>query len=118
LTRSYLKNRWKHEHIKPLFYQSGRIESVPKHYEFIGTVERFVQKIGVVGVRIEAANLRHEDRISFELTVEFKEQDIQSLQVDNQSVAQAEIGMLAAIKTHLTKQQAKPGVRVFRLVAT
>jgi hypothetical protein len=116
LTRSYLKNRWKHEHIKPLFYQKGRIQPVPKHYEFIGTVQRFIPKIGVVGVQIEAANLKHGDRIAFELTVEFEEQEVESLEVDNQPVAQAEIGMLAGIKTHLTKQQLKEKVRVFRLV--
>jgi hypothetical protein len=116
LTRSYLKNGWKHKHIKPLFYRSGRIDPVPTHYEFIGIVEHFRLKIGVVSVRIEATKLRWRDRIAFELPVEFEEQDVESLQVNKEPVEVAEVGMLAGISTHLTKEQAKKGIRVFRLV--
>lgn len=49
LARSYLKLGWKHAHIQALFYQNGRIEPIPKHYEFIGVVERFWEKAGAVG---------------------------------------------------------------------
>ncbi len=115
LTRCYQKYGWKHEYIKPLFYQSGRIDPVPTHYEFIGVVDHFWEKAGAVGVIIKTAELRQGDRIAFELPVEFEEQDVDSLQVDKQPVAQATIGMLAGIKTHLTKEQAKKGIRVFRL---
>lgn len=115
LTRNYLKHGWKHEHIKPLFYQSGRIEPVPKHYEFIGVVEHLWEKAGAVGVLIKAAELKRGDRIAFELPVEFEEQVVESLQVDKQAVPQAAIGTLAGIKTHLTKEQAKKGIRVFRV---
>jgi len=115
LTRSYIKNCWKPEHIKTLFYQSGRIDPVPRHYEFVGVLEHFWERSGAVGVRIEAAEVRHGYRIAFELPVEFEEQAVESLQVDKHPVVQAEIGMLAGIETHLTKEQAKKGVRVFRL---
>ena len=56
------------------------------------------------------------DRIAFELPVEFEEQDVESLQVDKNSISQAEIGMLAGIQTSLRKGQLKKGTRVFRLV--
>ncbi len=116
MIRSYVKNEWKHENIKALFYQNGRIDPAPKHYEFIGVVEHFWEKAGAVGVQIKAAELKQGDRIAFELPVEFEEQDVESLQVENEQVAQAILGMLAGIKTHLTKEQAKKGTRVFRLI--
>ncbi|WP_041233074.1 hypothetical protein [Cylindrospermum stagnale] len=81
-------------------------------------MQRFIPEIKVVGIQIEAANLKYGDRIAFELTVEFEEQDVNSLQVNNKSVEQAEIGSLPGIKTHLTKEQLKTGVRVFRIVET
>jgi hypothetical protein len=116
LVRSYRKHGWKHEYIKDLFYQSGRIEPIPKHYEFIGVVEHFWEKAGAVGVRIKTSVLRRGDRIAFELPVEFEEQDVESLQVDNKQVSQAETGMLAGIQTSLHKGQLKQGTRVFRLM--
>jgi hypothetical protein len=116
LTRSYLKLVWKHEHIQAVFYQSGRIEPVPQHYELIGVVEYFWEKAGAVGVRLEAPELRLGDRIAFELSVEFEEQDVESLQADKNPVSQAEGGMLAGIQTFLHKDQLKKGIRVFRVV--
>lgn len=86
------------------------------HYEFIGSVEHFRPNIEVVSVRIKAGELRQGDRIAFELPVEFEEQEVESLQVNKESVEVAEVGMLAGLLTHLTKEQAKKGVRVFRLV--
>jgi hypothetical protein len=58
LARSYLRNGWKHEHIKDLFYQSGRSEPIPRHYAFIGVVEHFWEKVSAVGVRIKTSVLR------------------------------------------------------------
>jgi hypothetical protein len=116
LTRSYIHNRWQHEYIKPLFYEKGRIEPLPKHYQFIGSVQRFIPEISVVGIQIEAGNLSIDDRIAFELTVTFEEQVVESLQFENKAVVQAEIGMLVGITTKLTKKQLKQGVRVFRLL--
>ena len=115
LTRSYLKNRWQHEHIRSLFSNTGRIEPIPSHYEFIGVVEHYWEKAEVVGVRVKAVDLKLRDRISFELPVEFEEQDVGSLEVENKPEDKAEIGMLAGIKTYLAKEQAKKGIRVFRV---
>ncbi len=118
LLRGYLKNDWKHEHVRPLFYQSGRIEPVPNHYELVGVVEHFWEKPGAVGVRVEAAEINQGDSIAYELSGEFKEQVVDSLQVENEPVTKAEVGALAGIKTPLTKKQARKGVRVFRLAVS
>ncbi len=50
LTRNFLRYGWKHEQIKSLFYETGRIDPVPHHYQFIGVVEHFWGKPGAVGV--------------------------------------------------------------------
>jgi hypothetical protein len=115
LTRSYLKNGWNHQNIKPLFYQHGRIDAVPRHYEFVGEVEDFWEKVKAVGVRLKASELKVGDRIAFELPVEFEEQDVESLQVEKEIVSIAKLGNLAGILTHFTKDQARKGVRVFRV---
>lgn len=116
LTRSFLKNGWTHEYVRNLFYQSNRINPIPTHYEHIGKIEKFWEKIGVIGIRIENSTIKIGDRIAFELPVEYEEQQVESLQVDNTPVEQAEIGILAGIKTHLIKEQVKKGIRVFKII--
>jgi hypothetical protein len=116
LTRSYLKNTWNPEYVRPLFYQSGRIEPIPTHYQFLGIVERFWPEASAIGIRIEEVELGLGDRIAFELPVEFEEQVVESLQVDGEPVERADVGQFAGIKTHLTEEQVKKkGVRVFRV---
>jgi len=63
--------------------------------------------------KIEENEIRLGDRISFELPIEFEEQNVESLQIDGEAVDLALPGKTAGIKTNLTKEQAKKGVRVF-----
>jgi hypothetical protein len=114
LTRGYLKNGWVHEQVSPLFYRNGRIEPIPTHYEFLGVVEHFWPKANAIGIEIEKS-LAMGDRIAFELPVEFEEQIVESLQIDDESVEIVEAGQPVGIKTHLTKKQLKEGIRVFRV---
>jgi hypothetical protein len=116
LLRSYLKNDWQPEHVKPLFYKSGRISPVPEHYEFVGVIERFIPSLGVLGLKVMADKVEQGDRLAFDLPIEFQEQNVESLEVDNEPVDKAEEGSLAGIKTILTKAQARNGVRVFRVI--
>lgn len=118
LLRSFRKNNWKHDNVKNIFYQSGRIETVPEHYEYIGVIEAYWAKVGAVGVRIEQSLLKSGDRIAFDLPVEIEEQLVESLQVEKNSVTEASIGMLAGIKTHLAKEQAIKNIRVYRITET
>ena len=76
-------------------------------------MEHFWPKVSAVGVRVQESELNLGDRIAFEFPVEFEEQHVESLQVDREPVEQVEIGQLAGIETHLTKDQVKKGVRVF-----
>jgi hypothetical protein len=116
LLRGYLKNGWQPDRIMPLVYKSGLISPVPEHYDFVGVVERFIESIGVVGVKIVADRIRRGDCIAFELPVEFYEQNVESPQVDNVQVDEAKIGSIVGIKTKMTKRQVKLGTRVFRVL--
>ena len=116
LTRNFLKNNWKHKNIKDIFYKSGKIECLPSNYEYIGKVERFIEEIGVVGIKIENASLNKNDKIAFETEIEFEEQIIESLQIENEEVESANVPDLVGIKTHLAKNQIKlEKTRVFRV---
>lgn len=118
LLRSYMRNGWQPEHVKPIFSGNGRILPVPVHYEPVGVIERFIENRGVVGISVTEGALRHGDRIAFELPVEFVEQDIETLQIDNQQVEEVNVGSLAGAQTVLTKGQARVGTRVFRVAQT
>lgn len=113
LIRNYIKNDWRHEHVKDLFYQDGRIEPTPSHYHFLGEIKHFWDKVQAIAVQVEQGEIQIGDRLAFELPIEFEEQIVESLQIDNKSVEQAIAGMLVAMKTTLTKEQAKEGTRVY-----
>lgn len=55
------------------------------------------------------------DRIAYEMPVDFIEQDVDSLQIDRCPVKEVTSSMLAGIKTSLTGDQARKGIRVFKV---
>lgn len=116
LLRSYLRNHWSHEQVGNILYRNGRIHPIPEHYEFVGIVERFIEELGVVGVKLTEGEIRQGDRIAFELPVEFLEQNAESLHIENEKVAKASRESLVGIETKLTKGQAKQGTRVYRVI--
>lgn len=118
VTRSFLANGWTHEHVRDLFYRSGRIRPLPDHYGPLGTVEKFRDKIGVVSVRLNEGELGLHDRIAFDLPWGFEEHVVESLQVEGAPVDPAPEGSLAGIKTPLTKEKAKPGTRVYKVATS
>jgi len=118
LTRSFLANGWAHEHVRDLFYRSGRIRPLPDHYVPLGTVEKFRDKIGVVSVRLGEGALGLHDRIAFELPWGFEEHVVESLQIEGVPVDSAPEGSLGGIKTPLTKEKAKPGTRVYKVATS
>ncbi len=116
LARSFVQNKWNHKQIKDLFYQVGRINILPSHYEFIGTIERFIESKGILGIKIEASSLRLGDRIAFELPVIFEEQKCESLEFEKNLIEVGEAGMLVGTKTHLTKKDVRIGMHVYRVI--
>lgn len=115
LVRNFLKNNWTHENIKNIFLNSGHLEIIPDHYQYVGKIENFWEKVGVVGIRVEGNAIRKGDRIAFELPIEFEEQSLDSLEVENTPVDIAEISHLAGTKTAYPKEVLKKNIRVFRV---
>jgi translation initiation factor IF-2 len=113
LVRSFQKNGWVHEHVRELFYHSGRIEPISAHYQYVGRIAGFIEKLEVVGVQVEVGSIRRGDRVAFEMPVVFEEQIADSVEVNKQPVEEAEAGQMVGIKTSLTKEQARNGVKVY-----
>ncbi len=114
LVRSFTANGWSHNDVKDIFYRDGRIKITPSHYEQIGVVERYIEKVGVIGVRLTAP-LNKGDRLAYELPIVFKEEDCNSLQCENQDVMTAPEGSLAGIKTSLGSDEVEIGLPVYRV---
>lgn len=114
LARGYLRHGWQHEDVVELFYEEGRMEPIPKHYEFIGVIDGFWQQAEAVGLRLEKP-LAVGDRIVFELPLDFEEQPVESIQLDDEDVESAEAGQHIGVKTQLTKSQARNGVRILQV---
>ncbi len=115
LARGYEKNKWKHEHISELFYRNGRINPIPVHYKYLGIIKGYAGKANAVGIEIQKGEIKLGDNIAFELATEFEEQEIGSIQIDRKPVKSAEAVSIVGIETILGKEQAKKGVRVFKI---
>ncbi|MHC4864070.1 MAG: hypothetical protein ACYTEX_08305 [Planctomycetota bacterium] len=115
LVRSFLKNGWKHEDVRNLFYESGRVSIVPEHYHYIGQVRRVWPRAKAVSVVIEKEGLKEGDRIGFELPVEFAEQIAKSLQLKDEGVTEAKVGDEVGIRVDLPTDSIRQGVRVYRV---
>lgn len=115
LARGFIENNWSPEVVRPLFHDTGRIRPVPRHYRYVGRIKRYAENLGVVGIEIESGELKVGDKIAFELQVSFKEQVCDSLQHKGLDVHIATRGMLVGVKTALSREFAKSGVRVFTI---
>jgi len=110
LVRSFQKNSWEPEDVKPLFYQSGRIGTIPLNYKYLGRVAHvWTHAFSVI---IEEEELCAGDRIAFELPLGCEETVVASLQVDDTDVGRAAVGTEVGIRTTPEPPNLKEGVRV------
>jgi hypothetical protein len=115
LVRGFQRNGWQHENVQDVVYKIGRVEPIPSHYEYVGMIDAYWERPGALALQIERGALRSGDAVAYELSVDFVEEHIDSLQVDDVQVEEAFVGSHAGVKTSLTKQQAKRGTRVYRV---
>lgn len=116
LVRSYERNGWKHENVRGIFFRTGRIHTVPDHYELVGEVAKFYPQAGVVSVEVTDAPILLNDRIAFALPIEFVEQDVSSLQQGKVDTEKVESGR-AGIKAEFGRSDLKEGTLVYRVKA-
>lgn len=55
IARAAIQNRWTPEQVTPIFLEKPLIDIVPKHYVYIGKIERYIEKLNVIGLQMEAA---------------------------------------------------------------
>jgi len=115
LVRGKMQHNWKTEHVKPVLYGTGRIDPIPNHYQLIGRVSQVWKP--AFSIKIEIGEIRIGDRVAIEFPVDFHEQSVTSLHVDDKAVgiaaAQTEVGILRDEDA----PRVKPGMRVFRISA-
>jgi len=111
LVRSFQKNDWKPDYIKPLFYRKGRLDIIPLHYEFVGRVSHVWKD--AFSINVENGEVKVNNHIAFELTSEFEEREIDSLQLEGKSVPSAGVGNDVGVKTKLPQPALKDGMPVY-----
>jgi hypothetical protein len=115
LVRGFQAHDWRTGDVAPLFVAPGRIQPIPMHYEFVGTVHEYWPRASALGIRLDSGTLGVDDRVAYELPVEFIEEDVISIQLDGKDVTEASAGNYIGIRTKLTKHQARDGLRVFKV---
>ena len=113
LLRGMMEWEWDPNVIQELFYRSGRMPRYPSSYEPIGEIFKYWEKMNVVGVEITNSKLQKGDRIGYVLPDRYLEEEVLSLQVDNQDVEEAVSGQLAGIKTKYKKEFLRKGMPVY-----
>jgi hypothetical protein len=113
LVRGFIQNNWKPEQVTPLFYQTGRILPIPGHYECVGKVKQVWK--AAFSVEIEQGEIRVGDRIAVEFPVDFNEQMVTSLRLNNGNVEVAAAKCEVGIQREDLAPKVKSGMAVYRI---
>lgn len=114
LVKGTIENSWDKEFLRYVLYQKGRVEPIPSHYRYLGTIQRHIKDTSIIGIQIEENQLSLGEVIAYELSTSFREQRCSSLQIDNQNIQTASpsetpVGILSELSEH----EIKIGTRVF-----
>lgn len=113
LVRGFIQNKWQHEQVTPLFYQTGRIFPIPRHYEYVGKVKQVWK--AAFSVEIEQGEIRVGDSIAVEFPVDFNEQHVMSLRLNDCNVEVAVAKCEVGIQREESSQKVKSGMPVYRI---
>lgn len=104
---------WNGTDIRPVFYRTGRIDVVPEHYQYIGTVAK--EMTGKFGVVIERNVIHVGDSVAVEGPIFFEEEVVESIQVDGNARLEAKQGDRAGFLWTNARFTPKSGMRVFAI---
>ena len=113
LVRGFIQNKWKPEHVAPLFYQTGRILPIPRHYEYVGKVKQVWK--AAFSVEIEQGEIRVGEIIAVEFPVDFNEQKVTSLRLNDGNVDVAVAKCEVGIQREEASPKVKAGMAVYRI---
>lgn len=115
LVRNKRRWDWPAATVVPLLYADGRIHPIPTHYEPVGVVDGFFEKVGVVAITVTGAEFSVGDELAFRLPIDYEQQVVESIRMNDNVVDTARRGDRVGVKTLLTKEQARNGVEVYRV---
>ena len=115
LARGVIRHGWEPDLVTPLFYQIERIAPVPIHYKFIGEVAQVWQEAEAFSIHLENEPLKKGDFISIEFPVDFEEQKIESIRVNDEDVTEVAAGVEIGLKWNSSLPVLKKGLAVYRL---
>lgn len=113
LVRNFIQNKWKSEQVIPLFYKTGRILPIPCHYEYIGKVEQVWKS--AFSIEIEQGKICAGDNIAIEFPVDFNEQPVKSLRLDDIDVKEVAAGSKVGVLREESLPKVKAGMSVYRI---
>ena len=113
LTRGAQKNHWKPQHVRPLLYKTGRIAPIPTNYEPLGRVTHVWKT--AFSITLEKGEIRLGDRIAIEFPVDFDEQTVSSLRLNDVDTESASAGTEVGVSREESRPKAKVGFPVYRL---
>jgi hypothetical protein len=113
LVRGFNCHSWNPTQVKPLFYRKARIFPIPAHYEYVGKVKQVWKN--AFSIQVEQVTITIGDRISVEFPVDFDEQPVASLRLNNADVRSATVGQEIGIQRHEASPQVKEGFPVYRI---
>lgn len=113
LVRGFIQNKWIPDQVTPLFYQIGRIFPIPIHYAYIGKIKQIWKS--AFSVEIERDEIRVGERIAIEFPVDFDEQDVISLWINNESVNIASANCEVGIQRRESLPRVRCGMPVYRI---
>ena len=113
LVRGFRRHSWTPDQVKPLFYATGRMFPIPRHYEFVGVVKQVWKK--AFSIQVENGTLKVGDRISIEFPVDFDEQPVTSLRLNDADVQSAIDGQEIGTLRDEALPKVKEGFPVYRI---
>lgn len=99
LIRGMIQWEWPPEALRTLLQAPGRVPATPAHYTPIGVVEKRAPQQQVIGIKIEAGELKVGDRIGFVTPTGFIEQPIESMHFNKQPIQTGTQGQLVGVET-------------------
>lgn len=116
LARGVIRHDWNPNVVTPLFYQIERIVPIPTHYKYIGSVAQVWKGAGAFSIHLENEPLQTGDFISIEFPVDFEEQEIESIRLNDAEVTKVESGVEIGLKWNSSLTEVKAGLAVYRVL--
>ena len=98
LMRGVVVLGWPKNTVQSMLRKTGRILTIPPHYEYLGDVVEVWKEPRAFSVTGEKAIIRQGDRLAVKVAGEFTESVVESLQLEDESVPEATLERVVGMK--------------------